>query len=178
MSAPSPRRQGTCQVPIRKGLGTCAPTRAHNVLQVCLCVCVCMCVLHSDKDVLESTDLCLCATCLYVCLVCVCACVSVCVCLCIHSDKGVLERTEPVPFRLTRNLSTFFTAFGVEGMFLTAIVNGAQVWGYDTHTHTHTHRIPRGRPGSHAGRTHALCSCAGCVGSPGTDVRMCVCVYT
>ena len=39
----------------------------------------------------------------------------------------VLERLETVPFRLTRNMFTFFTAFGVEGVFVTAMVNAAQV---------------------------------------------------
>ena len=43
-----------------------------------------------------------------------------------YSDRAVLERTETVPFRLTRNLHTFFTAFGVEGMFTTAMVAAAQ----------------------------------------------------
>jgi len=35
-----------------------------------------------------------------------------------YSEQGRLERTEPVPFRLTRNLATFFTPFGVEGVFV------------------------------------------------------------
>jgi len=39
----------------------------------------------------------------------------------------VLERSEPVPFRLTRNLQTFFTPFGVEGVFITAMAVAAQV---------------------------------------------------
>lgn len=30
-----------------------------------------------------------------------------------------------VPFRLTRNLSTFFNAFGVEGIFAVAMMNSA-----------------------------------------------------
>lgn len=41
--------------------------------------------------------------------------------------RGVLERSEPVPFRLTRNLQTFFTPFGVEGVFITAMAVAAQV---------------------------------------------------
>jgi transformation/transcription domain-associated protein len=32
-----------------------------------------------------------------------------------------------VPFRLTRNLQTFFTAFGVEGVFITTLAVAAQV---------------------------------------------------
>ena len=32
-----------------------------------------------------------------------------------------------VPFRLTRNLQTFFTAFGVEGIFITTLAVAAQV---------------------------------------------------
>lgn len=43
--------------------------------------------------------------------------------------SGVLERSEPVPFRLTRNLQTFFTPFGVEGVFITAMAVAAQVRG-------------------------------------------------
>ena len=31
-----------------------------------------------------------------------------------YGEKGLVERLEVVPFRLTRNLSTFFTSFGVE----------------------------------------------------------------
>jgi hypothetical protein len=32
----------------------------------------------------------------------------------LYGDKGTVERIEVVPYRLTRNLATFFTAFGVE----------------------------------------------------------------
>ena len=32
-----------------------------------------------------------------------------------------------MPFRLTRNLQTFFTAFGVEGIFITTLAVAAQV---------------------------------------------------
>jgi hypothetical protein len=32
----------------------------------------------------------------------------------LYNDKGSVERIEVVPYRLTRNLATFFTAFGVE----------------------------------------------------------------
>jgi hypothetical protein len=31
-----------------------------------------------------------------------------------------------VPFRLTRNLANFFTPFGVEGIFVTSLIAGAQ----------------------------------------------------
>ena len=44
-------------------------------------------------------------------------------CIC----RGLLERTEPVPFRLTRNLQTFFTPFGVDGIFITSMALAAQV---------------------------------------------------
>jgi transformation/transcription domain-associated protein len=43
-----------------------------------------------------------------------------------YDPKGILERTEPVPFRLTRNLHTFFTPFGVEGVFVSAMAAAAQ----------------------------------------------------
>ena len=43
-----------------------------------------------------------------------------------YSDRGTLERVESVPFRLTRNLHTFFTPFGVEGMFVSALAAGAE----------------------------------------------------
>ena len=44
-----------------------------------------------------------------------------------YDGTGALERPEPVPFRLTRNLANFFTPFGVEGIFVTSIIAGAQV---------------------------------------------------
>ena len=40
--------------------------------------------------------------------------------------KGIVEYIEPVPFRLTRNLHTFFTPFGVKGDFVTAMASAAQ----------------------------------------------------
>jgi hypothetical protein len=43
------------------------------------------------------------------------------------SDTGKLECPEQVPFRLTRNLCAFFTPFGVEGIFIAAMVAAAQV---------------------------------------------------
>ncbi|WIA37453.1 hypothetical protein OEZ86_014371 [Tetradesmus obliquus] len=43
----------------------------------------------------------------------------------LYNDKGMVERIEVVPYRLTRNLATFFTAFGVEGVFIPAQVAAA-----------------------------------------------------
>ena len=43
-----------------------------------------------------------------------------------YNSHGLLERNEPVPFRLTRNLHTFFTPFGVEGIFVSALAVAAQ----------------------------------------------------
>ena len=45
----------------------------------------------------------------------------------VYDARGLLERSEPVPFRLTRNLHTFFTPFGVEGVFVSAMAAAAQV---------------------------------------------------
>ncbi|BDA47386.1 probable transcription-associated protein 1 [Coccomyxa sp. Obi] len=44
----------------------------------------------------------------------------------VYDQRGMLERSEPVPFRLTRNLHTFFTPFGVEGVFVSAMAAAAQ----------------------------------------------------
>jgi transformation/transcription domain-associated protein len=44
-----------------------------------------------------------------------------------YDQRLMLEKNEPVPFRLTRNLATFFTPFGVEGNFVTTLSVGAQV---------------------------------------------------
>ncbi|GIL45633.1 hypothetical protein Vafri_2841, partial [Volvox africanus] len=44
----------------------------------------------------------------------------------VYNERGLLEKVEPVPFRLTRNLNAFFTAFGVEGVFTTTMANAAQ----------------------------------------------------
>jgi len=41
-------------------------------------------------------------------------------------NKGIIEYVEPVPFRLTRNLHTFFTPFGVKGDFVAAMASAAQ----------------------------------------------------
>ncbi len=43
-----------------------------------------------------------------------------------YAHNGLLDKAEPVPFRLTRNLATFFTPFGVEGVFLTSLAAAAQ----------------------------------------------------
>lgn len=43
----------------------------------------------------------------------------------VYNERGQLEKIEQVPFRLTRNLATFFNGFGVEGLFATAIMNAA-----------------------------------------------------
>ena len=45
----------------------------------------------------------------------------------VYDQRGMLERSEPVPFRLTRNLHTFFTPFGIEGVFVSAMAAAAQV---------------------------------------------------
>lgn len=54
----------------------------------------------------------------------------------VYDQRGMLERSEPVPFRLTRNLHTFFTPFGVEGVFVAAMAAAAQVPHSSTHFHT------------------------------------------
>jgi len=41
-------------------------------------------------------------------------------------NKGIIEYIEPVPFRLTRNLHTFFTPFGVKGDFVASMASAAQ----------------------------------------------------
>ncbi|KAG6555625.1 hypothetical protein Mapa_002860 [Marchantia paleacea] len=43
-----------------------------------------------------------------------------------YDANGVVEFSEPVPFRLTRNLQTFFTPFGVEGFFVSSMCAAAQ----------------------------------------------------
>eukprot|EP00898_Chlorokybus_atmophyticus_P003741 jgi/Chlat1/4368/Chrsp29S04524 len=44
----------------------------------------------------------------------------------LYDSSGVVDLNESVPFRLTRNLRTFFTPFGVEGMFTASIAAAAQ----------------------------------------------------
>jgi len=41
-------------------------------------------------------------------------------------QEGHLESAEPVPFRLTRNLQSFFTAYGIEGLFIASLGATAQ----------------------------------------------------
>ena len=43
-----------------------------------------------------------------------------------YDGNGVVEFSEPVPFRLTRNLQTFFTPFFVEGLFVSSMCAAAQ----------------------------------------------------
>jgi transformation/transcription domain-associated protein len=43
-----------------------------------------------------------------------------------EATSGLCESGEPVPFRLTRNLQTFFTPFGVEGIFVMGLAAAAQ----------------------------------------------------
>eukprot|EP00798_Chlamydomonas_sp_ICE-L_P011531 gene11531-34243_t len=43
----------------------------------------------------------------------------------VYNERGMLEKIEYVPFRLTRNLVFFFTTFGVDGVFVSAMVNAA-----------------------------------------------------
>lgn len=43
----------------------------------------------------------------------------------LYGERGLLERFESVPFRLTRNLLSFFTAFGVEGLFTVVMSTAA-----------------------------------------------------
>jgi transformation/transcription domain-associated protein len=43
----------------------------------------------------------------------------------LYSDRGLLDRGEAVPCRLTRNMTTFFTGFGVEGLYLPTLVVAA-----------------------------------------------------
>ena len=45
----------------------------------------------------------------------------------IYSGEGLLERIDPVPFRLTKNLQEFFTHYGVEGWFVSTLAAGADV---------------------------------------------------
>ncbi len=44
-----------------------------------------------------------------------------------YANNGMLDKAEAVPFRLTRNLATFFSPFGVEGPFLSAMTAASQV---------------------------------------------------
>lgn len=44
-----------------------------------------------------------------------------------YNKVGQLDKGEAVPYRLTRNLASFFSPFGVEGVFLGAMAAAAQV---------------------------------------------------
>lgn len=43
-----------------------------------------------------------------------------------YDANGMIEFNEPVPFRLTRNLQSFFSHFGVEGLIVSAMCAAAQ----------------------------------------------------
>lgn len=43
-----------------------------------------------------------------------------------YDANGMVEFNEPVPFRLTRNMQTFFSHFGVEGLIISAMCAAAQ----------------------------------------------------
>ncbi|CAL9045632.1 unnamed protein product [Musa banksii] len=43
-----------------------------------------------------------------------------------YDGNGMIEFNEPVPFRLTRNMQSFFSQFGVEGLVVSAICAAAQ----------------------------------------------------
>ncbi|CAM8905182.1 unnamed protein product [Rhodiola kirilowii] len=43
-----------------------------------------------------------------------------------YDANGIIEFNEPVPFRLTRNLQSFFSHFGVEGFIVSAMCAAAQ----------------------------------------------------
>ncbi|PKA60897.1 Serine/threonine-protein kinase ATR [Apostasia shenzhenica] len=43
-----------------------------------------------------------------------------------YDSSGMIEFNEPVPFRLTRNMQSFFSNFGVEGLIVSAMCSAAQ----------------------------------------------------
>ncbi|KAK9160919.1 hypothetical protein Syun_007260 [Stephania yunnanensis] len=43
-----------------------------------------------------------------------------------YDGNGMIEFNEPVPFQLTRNMQTFFSYFGVEGLIVLAMCSTAQ----------------------------------------------------
>ncbi|KAK9678784.1 hypothetical protein RND81_11G233100 [Saponaria officinalis] len=43
-----------------------------------------------------------------------------------YDANGMVEFSEPVPFRLTRNMQSFFSHFGVEGLIVSAMCSAAQ----------------------------------------------------
>lgn len=44
-----------------------------------------------------------------------------------YNNQCLLERNESVPFRLTRNLTSLFTPYGVEGWFVSTLTAAAEV---------------------------------------------------
>ena len=44
-----------------------------------------------------------------------------------YNSQCLLERNESVPFRLTRNLTSLFTPYGVEGWFVSTLTAAAEV---------------------------------------------------
>eukprot|EP00963_Diacronema_lutheri_P006687 scaffold587_cov339-Pavlova_lutheri.AAC.11 len=57
-----------------------------------------------------------------------------------YDEQGLIPNDESVPFRLTRNLQTFFTPFGVEGTFLASFASAAEACqqakdGFDSFLH-------------------------------------------
>lgn len=57
-----------------------------------------------------------------------------------YDEQGLIPNDESVPFRLTRNLQTFFTPFGVEGTFIAAFTSTAEAClqakgGFDSFLH-------------------------------------------
>ncbi|KAJ6916486.1 hypothetical protein NC652_019012 [Populus alba x Populus x berolinensis] len=43
-----------------------------------------------------------------------------------YDANGMIEFNEPIPFRLTRNMQTFFFYFGIEGLIVSAVCAAAQ----------------------------------------------------
>lgn len=64
----------------------------------------------------------------------------------IYDTRLVLEKNESVPFRLTRNLATLFTPFGVEGNFVTTLSVSAQVRISSSRLWASDSRIGKERP--------------------------------
>ncbi|XVF62182.1 hypothetical protein PTKIN_Ptkin08bG0196500 [Pterospermum kingtungense] len=52
-----------------------------------------------------------------------------------YDVNGMIEFSEPVPFRLTRNMQSFFTHFGVEGLIVSAMCAAAQAVVSPEQTH-------------------------------------------
>lgn len=75
-----------------------------------------------------------------------------------YEGSGALERGEPVPFRLTRNLATLFTPFGVEGVFITTMVAAAQVGDRALCRRCHTRCTAKSRTSRNPGSVDEGCS--------------------